>query len=508
MAVKRYFASKDNTITNAFKANLITRGTGSNMGASDILEAFVIHGQTSASINADNAEQARILIQFPVEDIVTDISNGTVPSSSVEYRLVMTNAPHADSTPIDYGLEVAMVSGASWIEGTGLDMEEYTDRGVCNWLSSSDGTVWPGLPRVDNDGSNEGASYFTGSAEGTISGTYHFSGGLEDLNLDVTFAIDKWRRSPSGADNYGFLIKHTNDVISGSSGSFFTKRFFGRTSDYFLNRPYIEARWDSSRKDNRPNAVRSSSLAPASFNINDLYLYNTIRGQLQPIPNTTGSGQHILVSFYSGTNTSPSSPTGNKLHVINDAGSTVLNVTGGRLVENDSDVTGVYSCSFASTTSFTTLHDVWHSGGVEYFTGSFQILAQSASALIYDESYISDITNLKNSYYQGEKPRLRVFVRKKNWQPNIYTVATADVETDVIEDAYWRLYRVIDDREITPYGTSSYNFTKMSYDISGNYFELDTTHLDPGYSYGIQFLYYINGVYKEQPDTFKFKLDE
>ena len=48
----------------------------------------------------------------------------------------------------------------------------------------------------------------------------------------------------------------------------------------------------------------------------------------------------------------------------------------------------------------------------------------------------------------------------------------------------------------------------MSYDISGNYFELDTTHLDPGYSYGIQFLYYINGVYKEQPDTFKFKLDE
>ena len=113
MAVKRYFASKDNTITNAFKANLLTRGTGSNMGASDILEAFVIHGQTSASIDADNAEQARILIQFPVEDIVTDISNGSVPSSSVEYRLVMTNAPHADSTPIDYSLEVAIVSGAT-----------------------------------------------------------------------------------------------------------------------------------------------------------------------------------------------------------------------------------------------------------------------------------------------------------------------------------------------------------------------------------------------------------
>ena len=64
MAIKRYFASKDNTITNAFKSDLITRGTGSNMGAADILETFIIHGQTSASINAANAEQSRILIEF------------------------------------------------------------------------------------------------------------------------------------------------------------------------------------------------------------------------------------------------------------------------------------------------------------------------------------------------------------------------------------------------------------------------------------------------------------
>ena len=61
MGIKRYFATQDNTISNAFKANLKTRGTGSNMGASDILEAFVIHGQTSASIDSNSAEQARIL---------------------------------------------------------------------------------------------------------------------------------------------------------------------------------------------------------------------------------------------------------------------------------------------------------------------------------------------------------------------------------------------------------------------------------------------------------------
>ena len=38
--IKIYSASADNTITNAFKSDLQTRGTGSNMGAADILDIF------------------------------------------------------------------------------------------------------------------------------------------------------------------------------------------------------------------------------------------------------------------------------------------------------------------------------------------------------------------------------------------------------------------------------------------------------------------------------------
>ena len=85
MAIKRYFATLDNTITNAFEKNLSTRGTGSNMGASDVLETFVIHGQTTASISAENAEEARILVQFPVNEISNDKDSGVIPSSSVKY---------------------------------------------------------------------------------------------------------------------------------------------------------------------------------------------------------------------------------------------------------------------------------------------------------------------------------------------------------------------------------------------------------------------------------------
>ena len=110
--IKKIYANADNTITNAHKPTAngfsATRATGSNMGASDILEAFVIHGQTTASISAFNAEQARVLIKFPIDNILTDIENNIIPSSSVDYRLMMYNAPHAETTPLSYSLDVVM----------------------------------------------------------------------------------------------------------------------------------------------------------------------------------------------------------------------------------------------------------------------------------------------------------------------------------------------------------------------------------------------------------------
>ena len=499
MAIRRYFASKDNTITNAFKEDLQTRGTGSNMGASDILEAFVIHGQTSASVNATNAEQARILIQFPINQIIQDIATGSLPSSSVSYYLKMCNAPHGGTTPLSYSLDVAVVRGASWNEGRGLDMDNYTDLGSSNWIEATDSKNWDGA----------GGDYYLTS---DYSASYFFSGGLEDLELNVDFAIEKWRDNP--ATNYGFLIKHQNSVISGNEGTFFTKKFFSRTSDFFFKRPYIEARWDSSRKDNRANCFLSSALAPSADNINTIFLYNNIRGRLKDIPNLTqpgpsGQGQKLLVGFYS---SSAGAPTGSKLKVIDENGNIVSHVTGGLLIDKDINITGTYSCSFGITSSFDYVHDVWFSGSgasqVDYFTGSIVPVPMSASYVLYDNEYTTDITNLKDSYIRGHKPRLRVFARKKNWQPNIYNVATADIEPEIIESAYYRLSRTIDNMEIIPFGTGSDHYTQLSYDVSGNYFELDTGLLEPGYSYDIQFVYHVQDRYQQQPEIFKFRIEE
>ena len=89
MAIKRYVASADSTITNAFKSDLTTRGTGSNMGLADILETFTIYGQA----NSASLEKARVLVNFPVSTITTDRSAGTIPGSgSVSFYLRLFNA--------------------------------------------------------------------------------------------------------------------------------------------------------------------------------------------------------------------------------------------------------------------------------------------------------------------------------------------------------------------------------------------------------------------------------
>jgi hypothetical protein len=126
MAIVRYTASADNTITNAYKEDLSIRGTGSNMGASDTIEVFGIYAQESSA----SAELSRALIQFPATGTVSikaDRDAGTIPvSASVNFFLKMYNLPHAETLPIDYKLTVARVTNA-WEEGYGLDMDNYTD---------------------------------------------------------------------------------------------------------------------------------------------------------------------------------------------------------------------------------------------------------------------------------------------------------------------------------------------------------------------------------------------
>ena len=624
MGIQRYSASLDTTITNAYEMNLSTRATGSNAGLADTLETFSIYGQASSA----SSEISRILIQFPIGDVTSARSAGTIPDSgSVNFFLRMYNAEHSFTLPKDFNLNISAVT-RSWEEGYGLDMDEYTDLTYddfgANWVMAGSGSV-PATATVTVVGSTAGTydnknivitdsagtaltyrfdgnggfdsetvdaagpiigvngsstseiatnivssieqhhsgtilgeassttvtlTQFTSGSAGnknitksipdsqiTVSGFsgggndwvtaggdyYHdasssfsasFSNGTEDLEVDITTLVEQWLDVPTGsttANQLGNKINYGVGIMfplaqENAKRSYYTKKFFARGSQYYLKRPTIEARWDSSTKDDTGNFFLSSSLASATDNLNTIYLYNNIRGQLTNIP-SIGSTGSILVSIYSGSaiNTVPS---GSKLKLPsggNVVGPDYVNVTGGYVSA------GIYSASFAYvSSSITTIFPVWHSSSTQYHTGS-AITVKTFDSVDYNPhpSYVTKITNLRDSYTRVEKTtRFRLHVREKDWNPNIYTKASKTIPTAIIEDGYYKVYRTIDDFEVVGYGTGSTSHTRLSYDTSGSYFDFPVDILASGYMYAFKLLYKMpDGNYREQPEVFKFKVE-
>ena len=728
MAIKKYYANKDNTITNAFQSNLTTRATGANMGLSDILETFSIYGQASST----STELERILIQFPINEIVSDRAAGIIPNSGeVSFVLNLYNAPHNQTTPRELSLAVLPVS-SSWEEGTGLDMDSYkdvTNNGEgSNWINSAANTPWlreggdyldsPAFsqqfpignedlkvditnlveewvagtipnygvgvhltssqeayyaryyPResVDFDGNaflsgsaqemtltgpstismwvypetigsrylifwqNEGDIAFGRTlrtrSDGTLAYQRDYTGQSTFFSTDsisagswshlvvvdegdnstpslyINNTLSSWSTATPGAgttpkttfdmfsiggsragtaanwvgliDDVAYFNKtlsssevsdlynsgcpinikslstytnlinwwvhgddprdeiklgtppteisindragtlnlyatgsgdmsivagacagqngvvpvDSNEIINtdGATESYYTKKFFGRGSEFFFKRPTIEAVWDSSIKDDRGNFYASSSMLPVVENERTIYLYNSIGGRLRDIPGITTMGVRVYSAASEGDqiNTSP--------------------ITAGRVS------TGIYSASFALDTTASIVYDRWFDPGFAtcYHTGTIEIKNHQASGYNAYPNYVTTLTNLRPIYYTHETNRFRFYVREKDWSPTIYTVATAKNDTLIIESGSYQIHRITDDLIAIPYNTGSDRGTEMSFDISGNYFDLKIDLLEPGYSYGIKVAYYQEtvGSYVEQPYMWKFRVEE
>ena len=346
MAIKRYFATKDNTITNSFKADLVTRGTGSNMGQADILEVFSIYGQATTS----SIELERFIVQFNTTDINSDRDDGLLPASgSLKWYLKLFNARGSTTLPRDFTLNVHPIT-ATWEEGFGLDMDNYTDITYdvegSNWVKSAGNTSW----------TSQGGAYLE-----TPNATASFPVGNEDMVLDVTTMVEDWLGDAPTRNNYGFIVKLPHAIESGSL-SYYTKKFFARGSEYFFKRPVLEARWDNRITDNRGDFYLSSSLVPAEENINTLYLYNFVRGKLRDIPGL-GVNKHVYVSLFSGT-LDNTAPTASALQLVVDG--THVKSTNNLVVTGGIVSTGIYSASVAFTGSSTMskLFDVWFTGSL------------------------------------------------------------------------------------------------------------------------------------------------
>ena len=384
--------------------------------------------------------------------------------------------------------------------------------------TSVEGTISGLTVTVPQPGSNEtkwqsaGGSYITASGAPFFEQT--FDTGLGNLEIDITSLVERWIAGTY--NNYGVGIKlsssyesyfssstgeNSGSVINNTKGattSYYTKRFFARGSQFWFKRPKIEARWDSTFRDQRNDFYYSSSVAPSADNLNTIYLYHYVRGKLVNIPRI-GTNK-IYVSLYSGSSDN-SAPSGSKKTLYNSA----TNMTGGWVS------TGVYSCSIGIvSSSITKLFDVWHDGTTEYFTGSIFPKLQTAAMTRRTPVYYMNITNLKAQYRENETARMYLYVRDKNWSPTVYTVANKIAENTAIQSASYRVYRTLDAYPAVPHDTGSNFATGLSYDISGNYFDLNMKLLEPGYEYAVKFSFYDNELssWREQDETFRFRVEK
>lgn len=631
MAIKKYFATADTTISNAFDQSLITdnKATGSNMGEADILEIFQLYGQVSSS-TGPSSELSRVLIQFDIDDVKSDRTAGAIPAlSNVNFYLKMYNAKHPTTTPEEYKLAISAVS-QSWQEGNGLDMVNYTDKtygltgstwnvassdkiqevtkfsfsgGTRTHYSASNGVnyvelynyetlynLWFSASAGDHAGSSgnwievnissddtvnaiattfkttiDNSSpfsaniigndvYVTSSTNGkatapavtssatnpllnsalgievetsganqtswsTAGGDYwstptydvYLTGGYEDIEVDVTTLVEQW--IAESKENYGFGVALSASYEQ-ENKSYYTKKFFARGTEFYYKRPVLEARWDDSRQDDRESFFLSSSLAPAEDNLNTIYLYNRVRGRLRNIP-TLGTDA-IYVSIFSGSadNTEPS---GSPLDMVIDGTHVATGLP--QVVTGAYVSTGVYAATFAFTGSsaLTKVYDVWFSGSnslsnssgaTQFHTGTIGVNTLAADIYNPSDRYILSLSNLRESYGPTETARFKVYARPRDWNPTIYTKAINKPETTIITSASYEVYRASDGLRVVAFGTGSDYHTGLSYNVSGNYFDLDMSNLEKDQMYGIRLAFYDDAVgsWNTQPYEFKFKV--
>jgi hypothetical protein len=466
MSIKKYIASADTTITNGYKPDSLNRALYANMGASDSLEMYSVY------ISGSEAQKSRILINFPFDKMQEDRDAGRLPASgSVTFMLNLYNVEHPETLPSKYYTSIRPIS-SSWEEGYGLDLESYSDVGQkgitgygVNWIyrSTSDG---------DGEWFSEGGDYINEYEK-----TFYFSTGLEDISLDITDIVEA--QLAEVIPQNGICVSLSGSFENGTlEKDFYTKRFSARSSEYFFSRPNLEARWGVQTKDDRSQMYIASPRLSSQDNTKKLYFYNKVGASFKDLPNS------VIPN----------------VKIVDSDGLTVISS-----LTSSKQATGIYSCEvILSNLVEDEYNDVWYSGSTPYYTGSFY--AQELPYTTTNAKYALNITNLQSVYPTDSIETFKIFVRDQDWSPNIYKIATKEIENIVLNNLYYKVYRLIDNYTVIDYGIEPVPYTLCSYDVNGNYFQLSMDAFEPGYMYGIKFMV-VDGTNKtEFSQVFKFKV--
>lgn len=496
MAIFRLTASADNTITNGYKIDGSTRATASNAGAADSLEMYSLSGALSTS----SLEKSRVLINFPLSEISSKRTNYIIPASgSCKFYLKLFNVEHPLTIPTKFYALVRPIS-SSWVEGNGLDLDNYTDSGWngttgygSSWKYRDSGSAWTA----------EGGDYISGYDK-----SVYFEKGTEDLEVDVTDIVEA--HLAGTITTYGFGVMLSGAFEDGTtSESFFTKRFSARSSEYFYNRPVVEARWEPQITDDYPTYSISNAVSELTHSSNyiNIYLYNQVNGTKVPLKSTFTTG-NLEVAFFTGSQlvggginavTSPQTYSKKKIDNSTFKFQFVLDRTDSDLASLTNGTASKITASYKIYTTSSTLY---------YETGTLSLVESIAEQYSTPQTeYTFKVLNIKPSYVKNEVAVFNIFSRPLNWSPTVYTKAVQTLSSTRHKNLYYKIVRTVDKKVIIDFGTGSLKYTRTDYDRSYNFFSLDMSLLEPGFMYEIHLGLDYENQFKEVTEKFKFRVD-
>ena len=487
MSIKKFFVQADTSIYNALTPSFNARGTEANTGAADSLEVFFIYGQDvrANAVLSDKLEEARILINPNLQAIFSHYGNAP---SDTKFVLRLFNAEHPFTVPREFTLNVYAIT-EEWLEGAGVDSDNYTDAGAASWSYRTEEEQWA------NPGVLAGAEVPIASAT--------FVTGTEDMEIDITTWLTANWNAPA---NTTFLITLPPSITNGANNeeNYYTKKFFSRSSEYFFKRPVIEARSEDAIYDNRGNFKAENKALSAGQNTQKIFLYNSIEGERTNFT-PPAQDEELYVRIY----TDADRTTLADIDGVND------------WLEGEEHSTGIYFTEvILKDNSVSKIYDEWYysaegDSAVEdrtvVYRSEIRVSQHLASSNTGHNDYFVSEANLKSTYSATEYAKFRFYTRLKDWSPTIYTVASKNIEANIVDKTYYKIIRLVDDEVIVDYGLGSDGLnkehTRLSYDELGSYFDFDISMLEPGYMYGIKLMFSLNGEKLEQPETFKFRVD-
>lgn len=228
MAVYKIFPEKDATVY----STIPTLNTG--------LDAILELSSGYISSLYPNTS-ARILIQFPQDQIESVINTKVTASFSASLQMYLAQAENLSDT---YTIEVAPVY-QEWSMGIGKYGQAPIETEGVSWANAKVSSSWQtvGLPAGVVTSSYTGLSQGGGNWYTSSIATSEFSVyDVKDIDLDVTSTVRSWYSS--SIDNNGFIVKISGSAEFESSALSKIQYFSRDTSTIYP--PSLNIKWDDS----------------------------------------------------------------------------------------------------------------------------------------------------------------------------------------------------------------------------------------------------------------------